>query len=68
MNAVRRWYIYLVCIVSLQAVAWAAISLLRDLSSRHGSRLITQRSRSPSSSSACRCTCPLAVGATTGAA
>jgi hypothetical protein len=31
MSAVRRWYIYLVCIVSLQAVAWAAISLLRDL-------------------------------------
>jgi Domain of unknown function (DUF5671) len=31
MSAVRRWYIYLVCIVSLQAVAWAAISLLRDV-------------------------------------
>jgi len=28
---VRRWYIYIVCAVSLQAVAWAIIALLRNL-------------------------------------
>ena len=31
MNNVRRGYIYVACIASLQAVAWAAISLLRNL-------------------------------------
>jgi hypothetical protein len=31
MAATRRWYIYLVCAVSLQAVAWAIIALLRNL-------------------------------------
>lgn len=31
MSAVRRWYILLVCAVSLQSVAWAAIALLRNL-------------------------------------
>jgi hypothetical protein len=31
MNNARRWYIYLVCAVSLQGVAWAAITLLRNL-------------------------------------
>jgi len=31
MDAVRRGYIYLVSFVSLQAVAWAVIALLRDL-------------------------------------
>jgi hypothetical protein len=31
MNTARRWYIYLVCAVSLQAVAWAVIALLRNL-------------------------------------
>lgn len=31
MATVRRWYIYLVCLVSLQAVTWAVIDLLRSL-------------------------------------
>jgi len=31
MNTARRWYIYLVCAISLQAVAWAVIALLRNL-------------------------------------
>jgi hypothetical protein len=31
MNTARRWYIYLVCAVSLQAVTWAVIALLRNL-------------------------------------
>ncbi len=31
MSNVRRGYIYLVCIASLEAVAWAVISLLRNL-------------------------------------
>ena len=31
MSNVRRWYIYIVCAVSLQAVAWAIIALLRNL-------------------------------------
>ena len=31
MNAARRWYIYLVCAISLQGVAWAVIALLRNL-------------------------------------
>ena len=31
MSTVRRWYIYLVSAVSLQAVAWAMIVLLRNL-------------------------------------
>jgi len=31
MGAVRRAYIYIACIASLEAVAWAVISLLRDL-------------------------------------
>jgi hypothetical protein len=31
MSTVRRWYIYLVSAVSLQAVAWAIIVLLRNL-------------------------------------
>jgi Domain of unknown function (DUF5671) len=31
MGAARRWYIYLVCMASLQAMAWAVISLVRDL-------------------------------------
>jgi hypothetical protein len=31
MSNVRRGYIYLACIASLEAVAWAAISLLRNL-------------------------------------
>jgi hypothetical protein len=31
MAATRRWYIYLVCAISLQAVAWAIIALLRNL-------------------------------------
>ncbi|MCC7119690.1 MAG: hypothetical protein IT310_14290 [Anaerolineales bacterium] len=31
MNTARRWYIYLVCAVSLQAMAWAVIALLRNL-------------------------------------
>jgi hypothetical protein len=34
MDAVRRVYIYLVSLVSLQAVAWAVIGLLRDLLAR----------------------------------
>ena len=28
---VRRWYIYLVCAISLQGVVWAVIALLRNL-------------------------------------
>src|SRR5262245_53182329 len=31
MNTARRWYIYLVCAVSLQGVTWAVIALLRNL-------------------------------------
>jgi hypothetical protein len=31
MSTVRRWYIYLVSAISLQAVAWAIITLLRNL-------------------------------------
>jgi hypothetical protein len=31
MSTVRRWYIFLVCAVSLQAVTWAVIALLRGL-------------------------------------
>jgi hypothetical protein len=31
MNSARRWYIYLVCAITLQAAAWAAIALLRNL-------------------------------------
>jgi len=31
MKVVRRTYIYLICVVSLQAVVWAAITLLRTL-------------------------------------
>lgn len=31
MNTARRWYIYLVCAISLQSVAWAVIALLRNL-------------------------------------
>jgi hypothetical protein len=31
MSTVRRWYIYLVSAISLQAVAWATIVLLRNL-------------------------------------
>ncbi|MFB0537700.1 MAG: DUF5671 domain-containing protein, partial [Anaerolineae bacterium] len=31
MSTVRRWYIYLVSAISLQAVAWAIIALLRNL-------------------------------------
>lgn len=36
MNAARRWYIYLVCAISLQAVTWAVIALLRNLLARGG--------------------------------
>ena len=32
MASVRRWYIYLVSAISLQAVTWALIALLRNLS------------------------------------
>ena len=31
MNNARRWYIYLVCAISLQSAAWAVIALLRNL-------------------------------------
>ncbi|HKZ03481.1 MAG TPA: DUF5671 domain-containing protein, partial [Pyrinomonadaceae bacterium] len=31
MASTRRWYIYLVCAVSLQSIAWAMIALLRNL-------------------------------------
>jgi hypothetical protein len=31
MNAIRRWYIFLVCAVSLNVVAWAVIALARNL-------------------------------------
>ena len=36
MNAARRWYIYLVCAISLQAVTWAVIALLRNLLAHGG--------------------------------
>ena len=31
MNTARRWYIYLVCAISLHGVTWAVIALLRNL-------------------------------------
>jgi len=31
MSSVRRWYLFAVCAVSIQSVAWAAIVLLRGL-------------------------------------
>ena len=31
MMTVRRWYLFLVCAVSLQAVTWASIWLLRGI-------------------------------------
>ena len=31
MTTVRRWYIYLVSAISLQAVTWGVIALLRNL-------------------------------------
>lgn len=31
MNNARRWYIFLVCAISLQATTWAVIALLRNL-------------------------------------
>lgn len=31
MVAIRRWYIFLVCLISLQAVAWATITLTQNL-------------------------------------
>jgi len=31
MSTVRRWYLYIVCAISLQAVTWAVIALLRNL-------------------------------------
>ncbi|MBN1889317.1 MAG: DUF3842 family protein [Thermoflexales bacterium] len=31
MGTVRRWYIYLVCLVSLQSLTWAVITLLQGL-------------------------------------
>ena len=31
MVTVRRWYVFLVCAISLQSVTWAAIALLRNL-------------------------------------
>ena len=31
MSSIRRWYLFAVCAVSLQSVAWAAIVLLRGL-------------------------------------
>ncbi len=37
MVTVRRWYIFLVCAVSLQSVAWAVITLLQDLLTSSGS-------------------------------
>jgi hypothetical protein len=36
MNAARRWYIYLVCAISLQAVTWAVVALLRNLLAQGG--------------------------------
>src|SRR5262245_40382800 len=36
MKAARRWYIYLVCAISLQAVTWAVIALLRNLLAEGG--------------------------------
>ncbi len=37
---VRRWYIYLVSIIALEAVVWAFIGMVRDLliSDRYGPR------------------------------
>ncbi len=39
MITIRRWYVFLVCAVSLQSVTWAVIALLRNL--------LAQRSEAP---------------------
>lgn len=39
MNTARRWYIYLVCAISLQSVAWAVIALLRNLLAGGGGQI-----------------------------
>ncbi len=39
MISIRRWYVFLVCAVSLQSVTWAVIALLRNL--------LAQRSEAP---------------------
>ena len=31
MGNIRRWYIYGICAIALQALTWAVISLLRNL-------------------------------------
>ena len=31
MTNVRRWYVYLVCAITINAVVWSAIALLRNL-------------------------------------
>lgn len=41
MVTVRRWYIFLVCAVSLQSVVWAIIALLRNLLMPSGEAPIT---------------------------
>jgi hypothetical protein len=38
MSNVRRWYIFLVAIISLQAVTWAVIELLRNVLGFWGKR------------------------------
>src|SRR5512145_1665542 len=37
MVTVRRWYMFLVCLISLQAVVWAVIALLRNVLMSAGS-------------------------------
>ena len=39
MNTARRWYIYLVCAISLQGVTWAVIALLRNLLAGGGGQI-----------------------------
>ena len=40
MATVRRWYIFLVCFISLQSVAWAVIALVQDLFASGGNSSI----------------------------
>lgn len=41
MITIRRWYVFLVCAVSLQSVTWAVIALLRNLLARSGAAPVT---------------------------
>ena len=41
MAAVRRWYVYIICAVALQSLAWGAIGLLRNLLTLPGRAPVT---------------------------